>query len=73
MIVRSEVPEGCADFDNVVVRAHSHKALRVELDDGALIWVPKSVIADESEVFDEDNGEGRLIVQEWWAEQKGLM
>ncbi len=70
------VPMGYADFPNTVVRGESEKALKVELDSGEHIWVPKSLIADESEVNSDEEGEGNegtLIIPEWWAEDKGLM
>lgn len=37
------------------------------------VWVPKSVIHDDSEVFDStDNATGELVVKEWWAEKEGI-
>lgn len=45
------------------------KALLVLTEDGEERWVPKSVIHDDSEVFDEGH-EGELIVQQWWAEKE---
>jgi hypothetical protein len=41
------------------------------LDDGEEIWVPKSVIHEDSEVHDTGDA-GDLIVQRWWAEANGL-
>ncbi len=32
------------------------------------IWVPQSVIHDDSEVY-EKGGEGKLVVKRWWAEK----
>lgn len=53
-------------------------ALRVELEASSLlgaekIWVPRSVIHDDSEVFadDGDNAEGELVVEKWFAEKQG--
>jgi len=41
---------------------------------GDQLWVPKSVVHDDSEVFDDGkNAEGDLVVFEWWAESKGLL
>lgn len=34
-------------------------------------WIPKSVIHEDSEVF-EKGGEGHLVVMEWWAENGHL-
>jgi len=41
---------------------------------GVKVWVPKSVIDDESEVFSakEDENSGTLVVQRWFAEKEGL-
>lgn len=56
--------------------AESAKALKVELDlpDGKRqIWVPKSVIHDDSEVFDNaENKQGKLVLQAWFAREEGL-
>jgi hypothetical protein len=49
------------------------KALLVDID-GEKIWIPKSQIHDNSEVFDADeHDEGTLIITEWLAKQKGLL
>lgn len=34
-------------------------------------WVPKSVIHDDSEIWDKVGQEGKLIVQAWFAEKEG--
>lgn len=51
------------------------RALRVELVSGELLWVPKSVIHDDSEVWqssDKSEGvEGDFIVKRWWAAKNG--
>lgn len=39
--------------------------------DGADLWVPQSMIDDDSEVYATGH-EGTLIVSEWWATEKGL-
>ena len=55
----------------------TEKALRVKLDDDSLlgareIWVPRSVIHDDSEVFDAfNNGRGELVVKRWFARREG--
>jgi hypothetical protein len=61
-----------ADFKATLI-AESSKAIRVRLDTGREVWVPKSVIDDDSEVYDSDHDEGKLVVQEWWAEKEGLL
>lgn len=50
------------------------KALLVSLLDlDVERWIPKSVLHDNSEVYDgEENSEGEVIVKAWWAEKEGL-
>lgn len=55
------------------VKRGSDKALQIELDSGETVWIPKSMIHDDSEVYDDDkNNEGEVVVQTWWAEKEGL-
>ena len=47
--------------------------LLVEID-GDEIWIPKSQIHDNSEVYDAgDHSEGTLVITEWIAKEKGLL
>ncbi len=46
------------------------KALRFEPEEGEPFWVPKSVIHDDSEVWEGDQ-KGTLVVKLWWAEANG--
>lgn len=39
-------------------------------DGGEEVWIPKSVVHDDSEVY-EDGGTGEVIVETWWAEANG--
>lgn len=57
-----------------VVRA-SEKALQIELFDlGETKWIPRSVIHDDSEVYDDGkNKEGEVVVNQWWATQENLV
>ncbi len=42
-------------------------AVYVEQQDGGL-WIPKSVLHDDSEVFDsKENKGGKVVVKKWWA------
>lgn len=53
----------------VLVVRTTDKALLVEIDEDE-VWIPKSVIHEDSDV--RDNGdEGDLVVQLWWAEANG--
>jgi hypothetical protein len=47
----------------------TEKALLVVID-GKNIWVPKSVVHDDSEVY-KVGDEGELLVKRWWAEKNG--
>lgn len=55
------------------VLAEADKALLIDIPDANdEVWVPKSAIHDDSEVFDNgDNGEGMLVVKAWFARQQG--
>jgi hypothetical protein len=61
-----------ASFDVATVEAESDKAILVEIE-GEKVWVPKSVIDDDSEVYSKKSGGGALIVTRWWAEKAGLV
>lgn len=65
------------EFYDVTVKAESEKGSNDSgallcLIDGEEIWIPKSQITDDSEVY-ETGTEGTLVVTEWIAEQKGLV
>ena len=48
------------------------KALLVRLEsEDSERWVPKSVLHDDSEVY-EIGHEGEVVVKEWWARREGL-
>jgi hypothetical protein len=58
----------------VIRESDSGLALLVELEDlGDRVWIPKSVLHDDSEVFDNaDNATGKVVVKQWFAEKNGL-
>jgi hypothetical protein len=61
-------------FDGCFAKRETSKALLVNIPeiDSEPIWVPKSQIHDDSEVFDDgENRRGRLAVTDWWAEKEG--
>lgn len=38
------------------------------------LWIPKSAIHDDSEVYDtRENNHGKLVVHEWFAEKEKLI
>lgn len=59
---------GC---DSVFCFRESPLALLVRLDDGREVWIPKSQISDNSEVFCEGQ-RGELVVSRWFAEKEDI-
>lgn len=59
-------------FDDVECGRDSEKAIFVSVDGKDPIWIPKSQIDDDSEVY-EAGTSGKLIVTEWIAKEKGLI
>lgn len=59
-------------YDGCKVKRESDKALLVLIPDidTEPVWVPKSVIHDDSEVYCEGTS-GVLAVKTWWAEEQG--
>lgn len=52
------------------------RAILIRLDaDGIDRWIPKSMIHDDSEVWDENEGNehGEIVVKSWFAEKEGLI
>ena len=45
----------------------SKQAIRVKTDEHGTMWIPKSQISDDSEVYSLGD-QGNLVVSEWWAE-----
>lgn len=62
------------DVGEASVVRETEKALLVRLHDhkDKELWVPKSQIHDDSEVYEEGT-EGILLVTEWFAEEEGLV
>ncbi len=56
--------------------AQTAKALKVRFEHRGRsrdMWVPKSVVHDDSEVFDADgNAAGKLVIKGWFAREEGL-
>lgn len=66
-----EVREGRpADLGNGECIHETEKAVLVKLSDCKL-WVPKSQLHDDSEVFGKGM-KGRVVVKFWWAEKQEL-
>lgn len=67
-----DVPSGHTEFDNCVARKESDDGLLVELDTGEEVWLPKSQIHANSEVY-EMGTDGVLIIPEWLAIVKEMV
>lgn len=65
------MPRHTVSFHDAEGLKETDLALLVELD-GEEVWIPKSVIDDDSEVY-RVGDEGTLVVHEWWAEKEGLV
>lgn len=63
--------DGLVTFEEVSVTMERDKSLCCRID-GDDVWVPKSLIHDNSEVY-KMGSEGELVVPEWWAIEKGLV
>jgi len=65
------------EFHDVTVVRETHKgesgagAILCNIE-GEEIWIPKSVISDDSEVY-KDETEGTLVIFEWFAEKEGMI
>ncbi len=58
-------------FDIDYVMAETDHAILVEIE-GEKVWVPKSQMHEDSEVYSRESGSGELLVTEWWAKKRGL-
>lgn len=61
------------EFADVECTAESEKAILCKFPDREEpLWIPKSQIDDDSEVYEND-GSGKLIISHWIAKEKGLI
>ena len=58
------------EIQDVKVKTETDKAILC-LIEGEEVWIPKSVLGDDSEVYAFDT-EGTLVIARWLAEQKNL-
>ena len=58
------------ELTDVEAKKETEKAILCDID-GKEMWIPKSQIDDDSEVFEEGHY-GTLIITDWIAEQKEL-
>lgn len=59
------------DLEVQVIRRETADAFQVVIEDGDIIWLPKSQIAD-AEDYEAGDRDLCLSITEWIAEQKGL-
>mgnify|MGYP001617290261 FL=1 len=60
-------------FEDVLVVFETEKAIRVRFAGGSERWLPKSLVHEDSEVWDEENaGPGVLKLPLWFVEKEGL-
>lgn len=57
-------------IEDVVVLRATDKAILCSID-GDEVWIPKSQVDDDSEVW-QDGDEGTLVISAWLAKVKGL-
>ena len=62
------------DLGLVFVIRETDLALLVSFEDtGNELWVPKSVIHDNSEVWRGIDKHGTLVVEAWWAQKEDML
>jgi hypothetical protein len=62
-----------AEFEDVVCTGESTDAICCRVGERKL-WIPKSQVHDDSEVYDVCEGrEGKLVITQWFAEKTGLV
>lgn len=63
--------EDFVEYEGIVCNKDTDKAILVKIE-GKECWIPKSQIHDDSEVYKKGT-DGKLIISQWIAEQKGLV
>ena len=61
-----------SSYENCVGVKLTRLALLVRFSNGKTRWVPQSVIDEDSEVYQEDEDAGTLILKRWWADQENI-
>jgi hypothetical protein len=59
-------------FPAATIVAETAQAVKVVDQHGADFWCPKSVIHDDSEVWQKGGEAGKFIVHGWWARKNGF-
>lgn len=70
-----DIPADCFDIDAARILRDSDSGMAVLVEAPELsdpVWIPKSLIHDDSEVF-EVGHEGTILIASWFAEKKGWL
>jgi hypothetical protein len=59
-------------LERTICTRETEKAIFVEIEGHNDLWVPKSVVDDDSEVYAKGH-QGTLVVKRWWAAKQGLV
>lgn len=59
-------------FESAEAIQETDMALLCRIEGEDPIWIPKSVIHDDSEVYSMKSNTGCLVLLKWWAEERGL-
>jgi hypothetical protein len=60
------------EFEGCSCEVESTSAILVEIPEHGELWIPKSQVHDDSEVYKKGT-EGKLVITAWLATQKGLV
>lgn len=66
----SDSEEAGTEFEEARCTAATPQAVLVEQEDLGEVWIPKSCVHDDSEVWEPGHA-GRLVVKSWFAEKQG--
>jgi hypothetical protein len=61
-----------ADLGHAIPKAETAAALLVIRADLSELWIPKSMIHDDSPCYSMKSGPGKLLVEQWWANKNGV-
>lgn len=62
----------CIEIEDVECVKETDRALCLSIPDYEdEVWIPKSVVSEDSDVTSEGD-EGRLIIHQWFADKEGL-
>jgi hypothetical protein len=67
----SQYSDDYTEVRSVTCTKETAQAILIALDTGRSVWIPKSQLGEDSEVYAEGTN-GTLILKTWLAEQEGL-